>query len=47
MYVWDISIDDAIVMAEPYIYEVNERWKAIAKEYWKKFHPITFTNISR
>ena len=46
-YLWELTIENAILQSEPYIYEINKRWKEIAKEYKKKFYPITFTGIAR
>lgn len=42
-----ITIEEAKELAKPYLEEINKRAKEIAKEYGKKFYPITFTNVSR
>lgn len=44
---WILSFEEAEKKAKPYIDEVNNRWHIIAKEYWKKYKPITFANTCR
>lgn len=47
MISWIISIDEAKIKMQPYIDEINRRWEIIAKEFKKKYKPITFTTLSR
>lgn len=44
---WDISFEEANNMANPYIEEINRRWKEISKEHGKNRKPITFANTCR
>ncbi len=42
-----ISVDRAMTEAQPVIDAMNEKGKEIAKQYGRKFHPLTFAYIAR
>lgn len=43
----EITFEKAKEMAEPLLRELNERGKQIAKEFGKRYNPITFTYFMR
>lgn len=45
--IWNMSFEEAEKEAKTYIDEVNKRSEQIAKEYGKKYRPITFANTCR
>lgn len=44
---WEIKFEEWYKQSKPYIDETNRRWEQIAKEYKKKYRPITFANTCR